>query len=48
MTHETQGPEKGEKHTKGRLQLGGEALFTKILDSEKDGQGMRCSRRVSG
>lgn len=44
MTHETQGPEKGENHTKGRLQLldrlGGEALFTKIL--EKDGQGARC------
>lgn len=43
MTHETQGPEKGEKHTKDRPQLGGEALFTKILDSEKDGQGMTCS-----
>lgn len=47
MTHETQGREKWEKHMKGRLQLlgrlGGEALFTKILDSERDGQGVRCS-----
>lgn len=46
MTHETQGPEKGENHMKGRLQLlgrlGGEALLTKILDSEKDGHGARC------
>lgn len=37
----TQGPEEGENHMKGRLQLlgrlGGDSLVTKMLDSGKDG-----------
>lgn len=46
MTNETQGPEEGENHMKGRVQLlgrrGGDALVTKMLDSGKEGQGARC------